>query len=252
MRIDPYLIRKGFPYFQSPEGATIYLDNAATTQKPICVLNAMQDVYIHSCANIHRGNHRLARSAEAAYQQARETVRRFLNARESCEIIFTGGATDSVNLLSQAYCQRHLHERGNLVVTALEHHSNFIPWQQRCRETGAELRIVPVSSSGILDKEEWNRMIDGDTALAVVTGMSNAIGCRLPLEELIKRRMPRACLCWWTHHSSSHTGESTYKSSAAISWFFQATNYMVRRASACCMAKGNFFRNSRLPVLAAA
>ena len=186
MRIDPYLIRKDFPYFQSPEGATIYLDNAATTQKPICVLNAMQDVYIHSCANIHRGNHRLARSAEAAYQQARETVRRFLNARESCEIIFTGGATDSVNLLSQAYCQRHLLERSNLVVTALEHHSNFIPWQQRCRETGAELRIVPVSSSGILDKEEWNRMIDGDTALAVVTGMSNAIGCRLPLEELIQ------------------------------------------------------------------
>jgi len=163
----------------------VYLDNAATTQKPRAVIAAIRQYYGTSNANVHRGVHALSDRATRAYEEARGRVARFLNAREDREIVFVRGATEAINLVAQTYGRDHLREGDEVLVTAMEHHANIVPWQMVCDRAGACLKVAPVLDSGELDLPEYERMLSPRTRLAAVTHVSNAIGTVNPVREMI-------------------------------------------------------------------
>jgi cysteine desulfurase/selenocysteine lyase len=163
----------------------VYLDNAATTQKPRAVIAAIRRYYGTSNANVHRGVHALSDRATQAYEGARGRVARFLNAREDREIVFVRGATEAINLVAQSYGRIHLQEGDEVVVTAMEHHANIVPWQMVCDRAGARLKVAPVLDSGELDFPAYERMLSSRTRLAAVTHVSNAIGTINPVREMI-------------------------------------------------------------------
>ncbi|MGI5899930.1 MAG: aminotransferase class V-fold PLP-dependent enzyme [Christensenellales bacterium] len=179
---DVQRIRQGFPYF-SAEGAAVYLDNASTTQKPWPVINAVSGVYQGGMANVRRGNYRLSRQTEGLYQRARQIAGEFLGAAVEKEIIFTRSTTESINLVAQCFCKERLVRGGNIVITEVEHHSNWLPWQALCAEKSAELRVVPIMEGGA---EAFAAALDADTAMAAVADTSNSLGTILPLREMIK------------------------------------------------------------------
>jgi cysteine desulfurase / selenocysteine lyase len=162
----------------------VYLDNAATSQKPRAVLQAMQQFYERSNANAHRGVYRLAEEASQALEGAREAVRRFLGAKEAAEIVFTHGTTESVNLVAQGFAKRRLRPGDEVVVTELEHHSNFLPWQRVAQETGATLRVLPVDAAGALLFDESD--LSPRTRLLAFSQVSNVLGTILPAARLIQ------------------------------------------------------------------
>ncbi len=163
----------------------VYLDNAATTQKPRAVIAAIRQYYGTSNANVHRGVHALSDRATRAYEEARGRVARFLNAREDREIVFVRGATEAINLVAQTYGRVRLQEGDEVLVTAMEHHANIVPWQMVCDRAGARLKVAPVLDSGELDLPEYERMLSPRTRLAAVTHVSNAIGTINPVREMI-------------------------------------------------------------------
>jgi len=163
----------------------VYLDNAATTQKPRAVIAAIRQYYGTSNANVHRGVHALSDRATRAYEEARGRVARFLNAREDREIVFVRGATEAINLVAQTYGRVRLREGDEVLVTAMEHHANIVPWQMVCDRAGARLKVAPVLDSGELDLPEYGRMLSPRTRLAAVTHVSNAIGTINPVREMI-------------------------------------------------------------------
>jgi cysteine desulfurase/selenocysteine lyase len=167
----------------------VYLDNAATSQKPRAVLLAMQRFYEHSNANAHRGVYRLAEEASAELEGAREAVRRFVGAKDAAEIVFTHGTTESINLVAQGWAARRLRPGDELAVTELEHHSNFLPWQRVAQRTGAVLRVLPVDSSGALQFDEGH--LNPRTRLLAFSHVSNVLGTALPAARLIAAA--RAC-----------------------------------------------------------
>ena len=165
----------------------IYLDNAATTQKPRCVVDAIVNEYYSVNANVHRGVHYLSQQATDLHEAARETVRQFINARKIEEIIFTRGTTESINLIASSmgkYLQSNQrpHHQPNCIVTTLEHHSNIVPWQLN----GFEVRAIPVSNDGELDMEAYSRLFDDDTRMVSVTYASNVLGMVTPVSEIIR------------------------------------------------------------------
>jgi cysteine desulfurase / selenocysteine lyase len=182
-------VRGDFPILsRSFEGRPlVYLDNAATSQKPRAVLQAMQQFYEQSNANAHRGVYRLAEEASAALEGAREAVRGFIGAADAAEIVFTRGTTESINLVAQGWASSRLKPGDELVVTELEHHSNFLPWQRVARQTGATLRVLPVDSSGAPRFEE----LGPRTKLLAFSQVSNVLGTLLPAKQLIQAA--RAC-----------------------------------------------------------
>ena len=163
----------------------VYLDNAATTQKPRAVIAAIRRYYGTSNSNVHRGVHALSDRATRAYEEARGRVARFLNAREDREIVFVRGATEAINLVAQSYGRIHLQEGDEVLVTAMEHHANIVPWQMVCDRAGARLKVAPIEASGELDIPAYERMLSPRTRLAAVTHVSNAIGTVNPVRELI-------------------------------------------------------------------
>ena len=163
----------------------VYLDNAATTQKPRAVIAAIRRYYCTSNANVHRGVHALSDRATQAYEEARGRVARFLNAREDREIVFVRGATEAINLVAQTYGRIHLREGDEVLVTAMEHHSNIVPWQMACDRAGARLKVAPIEASGELDLAAYERMLSPRTRLAAVTHVSNALGTVNPVREMI-------------------------------------------------------------------
>lgn len=163
----------------------IYLDNAATTQMPRCVLDRMQRHYAQDNANVHRGIHSLSERSTAQYEGARETVRRFLGARSAREIVFTSGTTGAINLVARGFQERFLRPGDEVIVTEMEHHSNLIPWQETCRRSGATLRIIPVTDGGELDLDAYSAMLTPKTRLVAVTAVSNVLGTVNPLKEII-------------------------------------------------------------------
>jgi cysteine desulfurase/selenocysteine lyase len=172
-------VRADFPLlFEKP---LVYLDNAATSQKPRVVLEAMQAFYEQSNANAHRGVYRLAEAASAVLEGARESVRRFIGASSADEIVFTRGTTESLNLVAQGWALRRLGPGDELVVTELEHHSNYLPWQRVARQTGAVLRVLPIEASGALAAFE----LGPSTKLLAFSQVSNVLGTVLPAAELI-------------------------------------------------------------------
>jgi cysteine desulfurase/selenocysteine lyase len=183
---DPQLLRRDFPLLdQEVHGRPlIYLDNAATTQKPRAVIDAVSRYYEHDNANVHRGVHTLSERATAQLESVRDTVQRFLNAEQREEIIFTRGTTDSINLVAHGFARAFLKPGDEVLITAMEHHANIVPWQQACELSGATLQVAAISDAGELDIEDFQRKLSKRTRIAAFTHVSNALGTVNPIVEL--------------------------------------------------------------------
>ncbi len=164
----------------------VYLDNAATTQKPLCVLDAMRDEYLNENANVHRGVHYLSVQATELHEQARETVRRFLNAESTSEIVFTRGTTEGLNLIASTFTEAMMKPGDEVIVSVMEHHSNIVPWQLAARRKGIRLRVIPMSDDGILDIEAYKALFNEKTKIVSVAHVSNVLGTVNPVEDIVK------------------------------------------------------------------
>ncbi len=185
---DAAAVRRDFPILdQSVHGKPlVYLDNAATTQKPRAVIDAISNYYLSDNANIHRGVHLLSERSTAAYEDARAVVRTFLNARESREIVFVRGTTEAINLVAHSYARPLLGPGDEIVVSILEHHSNFVPWKMACEATGAVLRVVPMTDAGELRMDEYERLLGDRTRLVALAHVSNALGTINPAADIVR------------------------------------------------------------------
>jgi len=168
-----------------------YLDNAATTQTPRVVIDAISRYYAEDNANVHRGVHLLSERATAAYEGARSKVKELLNASDAREIVFVRGATEAINLVAQTYGRTHLRAGDEIVITAMEHHSNIVPWQMLCEQTGAVLRVIPITDSGELVPDEYERLLGERTRLVSIAHVSNVLGTINPVAEIIARAHAR-------------------------------------------------------------
>ena len=166
--------------------ALVYLDNAATTQKPEAVIEAINHYYRHDNANIHRGVHLLSQRATDAYESARAAVQRFLNAQSSSEIVFVRGATEAINLVAQTYGRTHIVSGDQVLITAMEHHSNIVPWQILCEEKGAKLRVAPVNDRGELLLEKLEELLSSRTKIVSIAHVSNALGTVNPIRQIVR------------------------------------------------------------------
>ena len=181
-------IRAGFPILHTMVHGhpLVYLDNAATSQKPNAVIQAIVDYYRHDNANIHRGVHSLSQAATEAYEAARTSVQRFLHAVSASEIVFVRGATEAINLVAQTYGRQHLAQGDEVLITAMEHHSNIVPWQILCEEKGATLRVAPVDDRGELLLDEFAKLFNPRTKFVSVTHVSNALGSINPVKQIVR------------------------------------------------------------------
>jgi cysteine desulfurase / selenocysteine lyase len=184
---DVLSLRKDFPILQQRVRGKplVYLDNAATAQKPQTVIDAVSRFYAHENANIHRGVHHLSEQATAAYDAVREKTARFLNARSPREVVFTRGTTESINLVAQSYGRTFLAAGDEILITGMEHHSNIVPWQLVCEQTGAVLRAAPLTSSGEIDLDAFRALLNDRTRFVAVVQLSNALGTINPVKRLI-------------------------------------------------------------------
>jgi cysteine desulfurase/selenocysteine lyase len=183
---DVNLVRRDFPILEERVNGRklVWLDNAATTQKPNAVIERLRDFYRHENSNIHRAAHELAARATDAYEGARESVRRFLNARSTEEIVFVRGATEAINLVAQSWGRQHIGAGDEIIVSWLEHHANIVPWQQLCALTGAKLRVIPVDDSGQVRLDQYAALLGPKTKLVAFTQVSNALGTVTPAQEM--------------------------------------------------------------------
>jgi len=164
----------------------IYLDNGATTQKPLCVLDAMQEEYLNVNANVHRGVHWMSQQATDLHEAARETVRKFINARSTTEIVFTRGTTESLNLVASSFVEGCMKEGDEVIVSTMEHHSNIVPWQLQEQRKGIVLKVIPMTDEGELLLEEYEKLFTDRTKLVSVTQVSNVLGTVNPIKEMIR------------------------------------------------------------------
>ncbi len=163
----------------------VYLDNGATTQKPLCVLDAMRDEYLNVNANVHRGVHYLSMQATELHEQARETVRRFINARSVSEIVFTRGTTEGLNLVASTFGDEFLKPGDEVIVSTMEHHSNIVPWQLQAHKRGIKLRVIPMTDGGVLDLEAYKGLFNEKTRMVSVMHVSNVLGTVNPVKQMI-------------------------------------------------------------------
>ena len=179
-------IRQDFPILSRKvyDKPLIYLDNAATTQKPLCVLDAMRDEYLNVNANVHRGVHWMSQQATELHEAARETVRRFINARSAAEVVFTRGTTEGLNLIAATYCQAFMREGDEVIVSAMEHHSNIVPWQLQAQQRGIVLKVVPMTDAGELMLDEYEKLFTNKTKLVSLTQVSNVLGTVNPVKQM--------------------------------------------------------------------
>jgi len=185
---DAQKIREDFPIFRQLVNGKplVYLDNAATTQKPQPVLDALTRFYTKECANIHRGVHFLSERATASYETSREKVRHFINAASVQEIVFLRGTTEAINLVAQTYGKTHVGAGDEVLISAMEHHSNIVPWQMLCDEKDARLRIVPITLTGEFVFEQYKKLLGPRTRLVAVTSVSNSLGTINPIREIVR------------------------------------------------------------------
>jgi cysteine desulfurase/selenocysteine lyase len=186
-KFDVLKVREDFPILHQEVNGhpLVYFDNGATSQKPRQVIEAITAYYSGYNANIHRGVHTLSQRATSAYEEAREEVKTFLNARSTEEIVFTKGTTEGINLIAQTWGRHYLKAGDEIVVTAMEHHANIVPWQMICEETGAVLKVIPMDQKGELILEEAQKLIGPRTRMVAAIHVSNALGTINPVEELI-------------------------------------------------------------------
>jgi len=188
-QLDIAAIRAEYPILNREvhDRPLVYLDNAATTQKPKVVIEAEKHYYEYLNSNIHRGVHQLSQQATDAYEASRESVRALLNAPRTEDIIFTRGTTEAINLVSQSWGRANLNPGDEILVTHMEHHSNIVPWQLICEETGAVLRPIPIDDQGILDMDAYTSMLSPKTKMVGVVHVSNALGTVNPVKEMIEQ-----------------------------------------------------------------
>jgi cysteine desulfurase/selenocysteine lyase len=186
---DVEKIREDFPVLkQKVHGKPlVYLDSAATAQKPLAVIEAIRKFYEVDCANIHRGVHELSQRSTAAYEQARGKARQFLNAKTKNELIFVRGATEGINLVAQTWGRKCVKAGDEIIVGAMEHHSNIVPWQMLCEEKGAKLKVIPMNDRGELLLEEYDKLLNPRTRMVAIGHVSNALGTIVPVREIIER-----------------------------------------------------------------
>ena len=187
MSYDLAAVREDFPILSREVYGKplVYLDNAATTQKPLCVLDAMRDEYLNVNANVHRGVHYLSQQATDLHEAARERVRGFINARSTSEIVFTRGTTESINLVVSSFCDEFMKEGDEVIVTEMEHHSNIVPWQLQAARRGIAIRVVPIDDKGELDLDEFERLLNDKTKIVSLAHVSNVLGTVNPVERMI-------------------------------------------------------------------
>jgi cysteine desulfurase / selenocysteine lyase len=183
---DPHAVKRDFPILRERVNGRplVWLDNAATTQKPRAVIERLQYFYEHENSNIHRAAHTLAARATEAYESARDKVRRFINAPSAKDVIFVRGATEGINLVAQSWGRRNINAGDEIVISWLEHHANIVPWQQLASEKGARLRVAPVDSRGQVILEEYEKLLGPRTKLVSITQVSNALGTIVPVQEM--------------------------------------------------------------------
>ena len=182
-------IRKDFPILSRKiydKYPLVYLDNGATTQKPLCVLDAMRNEYLNVNANVHRGVHYLSQQATDLHEGARETVRQFVNAASTSEIIFTRGTTESINLLASSFVEAFMKKGDEVIISTMEHHSNIVPWQLQAERKGIVVKVIPMSDDGILDLDAYKSLLTDRTKLVSVTHVSNVLGTINPIKEIIQ------------------------------------------------------------------
>ena len=184
---DVEAVRKDFPILSREVGGKplVYLDSAATSQKPQVVIDALVDYYTGMNANIHRGVHTLSQEATEAYEGARTKVRHFINAAEEPEIVFTRGTTEGINLVAQTLGVQRVGPDSEIIISNMEHHSNVVPWQILCEQRGALLRVVPINDNGELLMDEYERLLGPQTALVSITHISNALGTINPVKDIV-------------------------------------------------------------------
>ena len=181
-------VRESFPILSRTvySKPLIYLDNGATTQKPLCVLDAMREEYLNVNANVHRGVHWMSQQATDLHEEARETVRKFINARSTTEIVFTRGTTESLNLVASSFVEGCMKEGDEVIVSTMEHHSNIVPWQLQEQRKGIVLKVIPMTDEGELLLEEYEKLFTDRTKLVSVTQVSNVLGTVNPIKEMIR------------------------------------------------------------------
>ena len=186
MSLDITKIREDFPILgQTINGHPLgYLDNAATSQKPTVVINAVKDYYEKINANVHRGAHTLSEQATEEYEKTRKKIQRFINANHSDEIIYTSGTTESINLVAASYGRANLQPGDEILITAFEHHSNIVPWQLICEQTGAVLKVAPINEKGEVIVEDFKKALNSKTKIAAFSHISNALGTINPVKEM--------------------------------------------------------------------
>jgi cysteine desulfurase / selenocysteine lyase len=180
-------IRADFPLLNKSiyNRKMVYFDNGATTQKPQCVIDAVSDVYLNYNANIHRGVHTLSDLSSAAYENARETVRSFINAGKREEVVFTAGTTASINTIAFSFGERYIKPSDEIIISHLEHHANIVPWQMMCQRKKAILRVIPINDNGEIIFDEYLKLLNPRTKLVSVSQVSNALGTVLPVRKII-------------------------------------------------------------------
>src|SRR5579862_8316384 len=185
-QLDAEAVRRDFPILASTVNGhpLVYLDSAASAQRPLAVLRAVDAYETHSHANVHRGVHALSQAATAAFEGARERVRRFVNARSTREIIFVRGTTEAINLVAQSYARPRFGPGDEILITALEHHANIVPWQMVCEQTGCTLKVAPIDRRGELLYDEFLKLLGPRTRLVAIAHVSNALGTVLPVQRI--------------------------------------------------------------------
>ena len=188
MDYDLNKIRKDFPILSRMvyDRPLVYLDNAATTQKPLCVLDKMREEYLNVNANVHRGVHWLSQQATELHEGARETVRKFINAKSVNEIVFTRGTTEGLNLIASSFSETFMQEGDEVIVSTVEHHSNIVPWQLQQPRKGIVLKVIPMDDNGAMDLQAFEKMISQKTKIVSISHVSNVLGTINPVEEVIR------------------------------------------------------------------
>ncbi|MBI3314896.1 MAG: aminotransferase class V-fold PLP-dependent enzyme, partial [Candidatus Omnitrophica bacterium] len=196
MTLDVKKIRSDFPnlHIQVYGKPLVYLDNAATTFKPKCVIEAMDAYYSQGTSNVHRGVHYLSEHATQAFEEARKTVAKFLNAAKPQEIVFTRGTTESINLVAQSYGRAFLKPGDEILISHMEHHSNIVPWQILCEQTGCVLKVAPINRQGEIIWKEFLRLLNPKTKIVSVVWVSNSLGTVNPVENIIKEAHQRGAV----------------------------------------------------------
>ncbi len=181
-------VRADFPILSRTvyDKPLVYFDNGATTQKPLQVLDAMRSEYLNANANVHRGVHWMSQQATDLHEAARETVRRFIHARTVEEVVFTRGTTEGINLVAATFCESQMKEGDEIILSAVEHHSNIVPWQLQAERKGLKIRVIPINDQGILDLEAYAQLFNDRTKIVSVAQVSNVLGTINPVKEMVR------------------------------------------------------------------